>query len=143
MAQLETPAGALAAAMLAHDAVEPAVETAGELEIGRIDGEDERVVENGFVEPVGDDQLNAVWPPVSVGAFLPFVDPREAVSPSLGTLTDRGRDRCRLQAVQCGFEALLIAHGRAASGIGEDFVWCRRDDTSGAQPCTARLAKRA
>src|SRR3546814_7126374 len=93
MAQLETPAGALAAAMLAHDAVEPAVETAGELEIGRIDGEDERVVENGFVEPVGDDQLNAVWPPVSVGAFLPFVDPREAVSPSLCRLTDRKRTR--------------------------------------------------
>lgn len=77
MAQVETPAGALTAAMFAHEAVEPAVETAGEIEIGRVDGEDESVVENGFVEPVRDDQLDAIGPPLTIGALLPLVDPEK------------------------------------------------------------------
>jgi hypothetical protein len=48
VAEVEAPAVALAAAMLAHDAVEPAIEAAGEIEIGPVDGEDERVVEDGL-----------------------------------------------------------------------------------------------
>jgi hypothetical protein len=95
--------------VLAHDAVEPAVEAAGEIEIGRVDGEDERVIEDGLVEPVGDDQLDAVRPPMAIGALLPLVDPREAVAAAFGGLADRRRDGGRLQPVQRGLEALIVA----------------------------------
>jgi hypothetical protein len=47
VAKVETPAVALTAAVLADDAVEPAVEPARQVEIGAVDGQDERVVEDG------------------------------------------------------------------------------------------------
>ena len=65
MAEVEAPAIPLAAAVLAHNAVEPALHAAGQVEIRAVDGENERIVEDGAVEPVGDDQLDAPgrpWP---------------------------------------------------------------------------------
>ena len=86
MAEVESPAIPLVSAVLAHDAVEPALHAAGQVEISAVDGEDERIVENGTVEPVGDDQLDTAGMTVAVGAFRPFVDPGEAVHPPLGRL---------------------------------------------------------
>lgn len=92
------------------------------MEIGRVDGEDERVIEDGFVEPVGDDQFDAVRPPIAVGALLPFVDPGETVAAAFGGLADRCRDGGRLQPVQRRLEALIVAQRCAAPDIGEDFI---------------------
>ncbi len=109
MVQVEPPAVALAAAVLAHDAVKPAVEAAGEMEIGRVDGEDESVVEDGLVEPVGDDQLDAIRSSLAIRALLPLVYPREAVTAAFSGLADRRRDGGRLQPVQRRLEALVVA----------------------------------
>ena len=90
--EIEAPAIFLAAAMLAHEAIEPALEAAGQREIGAVDGEDERVIEDADVEPVGQDQLDAERAAVGVGRLLPFVDPGKAMTATLGRLPDRGRD---------------------------------------------------
>ena len=60
--EVEAPAELLATTMLTHEAIEPALQTAGEVEVGAVDGQDERVVEDGGVEPVGHDQLEAERP---------------------------------------------------------------------------------
>ena len=75
MTEIEPPTCALSASVLAHDAIKPALKTARELEIFAVDGEHERVVENGFVEPVWDDEIDAIGAAMGVGAFGPFVDP--------------------------------------------------------------------
>ena len=111
MAEVEAPSIALAAAMLAHDPVEPAFEAAGQIEISPVDGEHERVVEHGLIEPVGQDHLDAVGPAVAVGALLPLVDPREAVTPALGGLADRRADGGGLEPVERGLQALVVAQG--------------------------------
>ena len=80
MTELEPPATPLAATVLAHYAIEPAVETAREGEISRVDCQDERVVEHGTVEPVRDDQFYSGWFAEMVGPLDPFVDPGEAVA---------------------------------------------------------------
>src|SRR5579885_2652389 len=41
---VEAPAGRLAATVLAHQAIQPALETAGQAEVGAVDGQDQRVV---------------------------------------------------------------------------------------------------
>ena len=86
VAEVEAPAIALFAAMLAHNAVEPAVEASSETEIVPVDGQDERIVENGAVEPVRHDQLDAGGTPLAIGALLPFIDPGKTVAPTFGRL---------------------------------------------------------
>ena len=49
--EIEAPAVRLPAAMLAHEAIQPALEPAGQVEIGTVNGEDQRVVENAGIEP--------------------------------------------------------------------------------------------
>jgi hypothetical protein len=72
--EVEAPAVLLAAAMLANDSVEPALEASREREILTINRQNERIVENAAEEPVGQDQFNPKRPTVRVGCFLPFVD---------------------------------------------------------------------
>ena len=91
VSEIEPPAAALLAAVLADDSVEPALQAAGEVEIRAVDGQHERVVENGPVEPVGHDQVDAVGLAVSVGVLGPFVDPGETVHPPLAGPTQRCR----------------------------------------------------
>jgi hypothetical protein len=88
MSEIETPAAALTAAMLAHEAIEPALETAPQPEIFPIDRQDLSFVENASVEPIRQDQFDAERPAVRIGCFLPFVDPGEAVAPLLSWLAD-------------------------------------------------------
>src|SRR3546814_1010169 len=54
MLEVEAPARRLAAAMLAHDAVEPAFKTAGQVEISPVDRQHQRAIEHARIEPVGD-----------------------------------------------------------------------------------------
>jgi hypothetical protein len=89
----------LMATMLTHEAIEPALQTAGQVETRPVDGEDESIVDDTGVEPVRQDQLDAPRAALAVLPLLPFVDPGEAMPASAGRLADRGRDRCRLQPV--------------------------------------------
>src|SRR5262252_3233667 len=115
MRNLKAPAARLAARVLADDAVEPPLEAAGELEVRPVDGQDERVVEERGIEPVGDDELDPERPAVGAGALLPLVDPGEAMHAPLRGLAQRRRNRCRLQAVKRRFEAVIITdRGTAA-----------------------------
>ena len=139
MAKVEAPAIALPTAMLAHDAVEPAFEAAGQIEVSPVDGQHERVVEHSLVEPVGQDHLDAVRATVTVGALLPLVDPGEAMTAALGGLADRRADRSGLEPVERGLQALVVAQARAAADEAQDFVGCGRHQARGAQACVARL----
>jgi len=79
MTEVEAPAARLFAAVLSDDPVEPAVEPAGQPEISPVDCEDERIVENGLVEPVRDDEFDPLRIAARIAALRPFVDPGEAV----------------------------------------------------------------
>ncbi len=109
MADIEAPAGRLLAAMLAHQAIEPAVEPSGQIKICPVDREDECVIEHGPIEPVRDDQFDPGRLARAIGALLPFVDPGEAMPATFRRLADRGCDRRRLQAIERGLEPLIVA----------------------------------
>ncbi len=64
--------------------------------------------------------------PLAVQAFLPFVDPGEAVSSPDGRLADRCGDSGRLQPVERGFQPVVVLDGIAPADEGEDFVRRRR-----------------
>ena len=64
MNEVETPAALLAAAVLAHEAIEPALQAAGQVEIRPVDGEHERFIQHAGVEPVRQDQLQSERPAV-------------------------------------------------------------------------------
>lgn len=57
---VKQPAAWLAARMFARDAIQPALNAAGQPEIGRIDGQNQRAVDDAAVEPVGQDELHAL-----------------------------------------------------------------------------------
>src|SRR3546814_3869248 len=107
--EVEAPAELLAATVLAHEPIKPALQATGQVEIGAVDGQHERVVEDGGVEPVGHDQLEAERPAAMVGLLLPFVDPGKAMHPTFRGLADRGRDGGGLQPVERGLEAVVVA----------------------------------
>jgi hypothetical protein len=75
VAKVEPPTVLLAAAVLAHEPIEPAVDPARQVEIGAVDGENQRLVENGLVKPVRNDELDAGGPAPAIRALLPLVDP--------------------------------------------------------------------
>jgi len=85
--EIEPPAAALLAAVLADDSVQPALQAAGEVEIRAVDGEDERVIEHRAIEPVRHDEIDAVGPPARIGALGPLIDPGEAMHATLADLT--------------------------------------------------------
>src|ERR1700722_18213216 len=58
---------------------------------------------------------------------------------TLGQLSDRGRDRGRLEPVEAGLEALVVACARAAADEREDLVWRRRHQAGGAQAGVAGM----
>ena len=157
MAEIEAPAIPLMAAVLAHDAVKPALHAAGQVEIRGVDSENERIVEDGAIEPVGDYEFDASGVPAAIGAFRPFVDPGEAVHPPPSRLwravrfrpdprqrvrwrlAQRRRDRRRLQPVQRRLEALIVTQRCAAPGEVQYLVGRRRHQARRAQAGVARL----
>ena len=139
MMEVETPAIPLPATVLAHQAIQPAVEPSGQVEICPVNGEDERIVEHGLVEPVGHNQFDAVRAPVPVAALLPFVDPGEAVPAPFRRLPDGGGDRRRLQTIQRRLQALIVPRTGPAADIGENLVWGGGHQPGGAQTRVTRL----
>lgn len=139
VAEVEGPALRLTAGVLAGEAVQPALDAAGEAEVFPPDGEHEGVGEDALVEPVRQDQLQPERAAGGVSALLPLVDPGEAVpAPQVG-LAQVGHHRGRLEAVQCGAQALVVAQRSAPPGEGEDLVRRRAEQARGAQAGVARL----
>src|SRR3546814_6086441 len=83
MLEVEAPARRLAAAMLAHDAVEPAFKTAGQVEISPVDRQHQRAIEHAPIEPVGQDQPDPRRPALRVQPFLPLVATGEQLAAPL------------------------------------------------------------
>ena len=75
MLKVELPAVFLPAAVLAHQAVQPPLDAAGQPEIRRVDGQYQGSVDHARIEPVRQDQLDAQRRAAGIGQFLPFVDP--------------------------------------------------------------------
>src|SRR5437868_360424 len=92
MGELEDPAAGLPTGMLAGDAIEPALDAAGQPEISRIDRQHERAVDNAAIEPVRQDELHAFGPPVMGRAFFPLVDPGELVAAPMFAVPNGGAD---------------------------------------------------
>jgi hypothetical protein len=74
-----------------------------------------------------------------IGRLLPFVDPGEAMPAALGRLPDRGGDGGRLQPIEPGLEAFIVAEGVAATDESEDFVRRRGHQARGAEAAVARV----
>ena len=122
MPELEPPAVRLPAGVLADDAIEPALHAARQREVSAVDRQHERVVEDRPIEPVRHDEIDSVGISVRVGALGPFVDPGEAVHPPLADLAQRRGDRRRLQTVEGGLQAVIVARAGAAAGEGQDLA---------------------
>jgi hypothetical protein len=120
---LEQPAVGLPAGMLAGDAVEPALDSAGQPEIRRVDGENERAVDDAAIEPVRQDEFHALDATVARRAFFPLVDPRELVPAPVLVVTDRRADDGGLQAGKRAFQELVFAGARVAPDRGKKLVW--------------------
>ena len=103
MTKGEPPTCTLATGMLAHDAIKPALQAAGQPEVVAVNREHQRFVENSFVEPVRYDEIDAVGAPMRIRALRPFVDPREAVRAAFVGLAQRRGDGRRLKAVRAAF----------------------------------------
>src|SRR3546814_10117926 len=131
MLEVEAPARRLAAAIVAHDAVEPAFKTAGQVEISPVDRQHQRAIEHARIEPVGQDQLDPERPALRVEPFLPLVDPGETMAAALVLLADGCGDGRRLQPVERGFEAVIIVTARPAPDIGQYLMRGRRHEPRG------------
>src|SRR3546814_20379953 len=138
MRKIEAPAELLLAAVLAHEAVQPALKTACQPEIVTVDGEDQSVVEDRAVEPVGDYEFESERSAAVIGALLPFVDPGEAVHPPLRGLADRGRDRGGLKSVAGGLQPVEIAQRNTTPEEEKNFNGGHRHKDSGAQTAATR-----
>ena len=137
--EVEPPTVFLPPTMLAHQAIEPAIQPAGQIEIGPVDGEDQGVIQNRTVEPVGHDHLDAVRAAIRIGPLMPFVDPRKAMPPSVRALADRGRNRGRLQAVQRRFQTLIVPQGCSAPCECQDLIGRCRHQARRAQTGVPRF----
>src|SRR5260370_6195730 len=82
MPDLEGPSVRLAPGVLAGNAVEPALDAAREPKVGRVDREHEPAIEDALVEPLGQDELDALAASPRIGEFLPLVARRTAAGAS-------------------------------------------------------------
>ena len=76
----ERPARFLLAAMLPDHPIEPALNAAGQVEVGRINAEHKALIEDAIIEPVGQDEFNGNGALLRVSNFLPFVKPAKAMA---------------------------------------------------------------
>ena len=108
MTQVEAPPGRLDAAVLAHQAIQPALDSAAQGEIADRQRQHLRGVAHPIEEPVGQDELEAQRTMGSVTPLLPLVDPGKAVQTPGSGLPQRRDDARRLQPVERGAQALIV-----------------------------------
>lgn len=123
MGDLEQPALRLMPGMFTGDTVEPAFDTTGQAEIGRVDGQDQRAVNDAAIEPVRQNALHALDTTVAGRPFLPFVDPGELVPAPMLAVTDGGADHGRLQPGERGLEQPVFPSTRGTPNGRQKLVW--------------------
>src|SRR5262249_46320086 len=80
LAEGKRPAPLLFASMLPDHPIEPAPDAAGQVEVGRINGQNKALIEDTIIEPVGDDKLKAKRVALVVYNLLPFIEPAKLVA---------------------------------------------------------------
>ena len=90
---IKTPAAMLAPAVFADETIQPALQSAGEIEICAVDGQHERFIQNARVEPVGQDQIESARMAEAICRLFTFVDTGEAKPPSFRRLADGRHNR--------------------------------------------------
>ncbi|TCS29622.1 hypothetical protein EDC15_1207 [Acetobacter aceti NBRC 14818] len=123
MGNLEQPALRLMPGMFTSDAVEPAFDAARQAEIGRVDGQDQRAVDDAAIESARQNALHAFDTAVASHPFLPFVDPGELVPAPVLAVTDGGADHGRLQPGECSLEQSIIPCARGAADGRQKLIW--------------------
>src|SRR5258708_19744552 len=107
--KLEPPSVRLTARMLADDAIKPALDAARQRKVSAVERQHERIVQDRPIEPVRHDQVDSVGISMGVSALRPFVDPGEAMHPTFVDLAEGSRNRRRLQPVETGLQAVIVA----------------------------------
>src|SRR5208283_2527031 len=62
MVEIEAPALSLLSGMLANETIEPALDASAQVEIGAVNGENQRRVDDARVEPIAKDDLQPARP---------------------------------------------------------------------------------
>src|SRR3569623_670219 len=113
--QIKTPAAVLASAVLAHKTIKPPLKSARQLEIGAINRQHARVIDDASVEPIRQDQLDPKWAAICIGRLFPLVDPGEAMPSPLCRLTDRRQHGRCLKSVETRLQPIIVACAGAAA----------------------------
>src|ERR1700738_142575 len=108
MHKIKAPAALLVTAVLAGHAVKPTLQSPRQIEIGAIDGEYERFVQDAGIEPIRQDQFESSGVAVHIGCLFPLIDPGETMPPPLRRLADRGHHGGRLQPVERSLETIVV-----------------------------------
>src|SRR6266478_6391331 len=101
--------------MAAGNAVQPSFDAAGQREVGWVDRQDERTVEDAAIEPLRQHEFHTVALPARVDELLPFIDPGKLHSTPVHAVTDRGQDHSRLEPLQRLLQSHVLALPRTAA----------------------------
>ncbi|KGJ03428.1 hypothetical protein IT41_14115 [Paracoccus halophilus] len=108
--------------MFTGDTVEPALDTACQPEIVRVDGEDQRTVKNTVIEPFGQDKLHAFYATIVRGHLFPFVDPGELTASPMLAVTDRRGDDGGLQPGKCCLQQQILPVSAVAADGAQQMI---------------------
>src|SRR5207247_10762992 len=98
--------------MAAGNAVQPSFDAAGQREVGWVDRQDERTVDDAAIEPLRQHEFHAVALPARVDELLPFVDPGELHSTPVHPVTNRRQDHSRLEPLERLLQSPVLALAR-------------------------------
>src|SRR3546814_13569211 len=84
VAEVEVPTAALVPAVLAHQPIQPALDAAGDSEVGRIDVKHQRLSDDAGLEPVRQEKLATDRAAVAPGQPIPTAEDRKRVAEGPG-----------------------------------------------------------
>src|SRR5260370_35038046 len=127
------------AGMAAGDAVQPSFDATGQREIGRVDRQDERTVEDAAIEPFRQHEFHAVAMPARIDQLLPFVDPRELHSAPVHAVTDRRQRHSRLEPLERLLQSHVLALALTAADRDQELAWRQAEEAGRPEALGGRL----
>src|SRR5262245_47115577 len=111
----ERPPAFLTTTVLAHHAVEPTLNTAGEIEVGRINCQNQTLVKNALVKPGREDKLKTKRVALGIFDCFPTFQPTKLTALVARALSDTGFHACGLQPSQSVLKPLIVPTACPAS----------------------------
>src|SRR5438132_81557 len=108
--------------MAAGNTVQPSFDAAGQREVGRVDRQHQRTVEDAAIEPLRQHKLHAMAMPARIDQLLPFVDPGELHSSPIHAVTDRGQDHSGLEPLQRPLQPDVLTLSRSAADRDQELI---------------------